>query len=182
MNSARRYLILTTFQHPGPVAGVLKLRGISATVVPTDSGAVIVRDIPVKSFDDWDISELLGGADDTAKIDETADISDQPGEVAAIVSQLSEYGVILLTADLGDDVGTEVGTSGLVSAVRYLSGQRDEEIPGGLILNVLDPLIESLLLGQKDPADVPGAISKMTSEELEQIFREINGDEESDRA
>lgn len=60
MNSARRYIILTTFEHPHIVAAVLSLRGITASVVPTEYGAVVVRDIPVKEFDDWDISELLG--------------------------------------------------------------------------------------------------------------------------
>ncbi|QJC21873.1 hypothetical protein [Arcanobacterium buesumense] len=189
MNSAHRYLILTTFQDPQVVAAILTLRSISAMTLPTDSGVVVMHDIPVKSFDDWDISELLGTVDKVASEDisfvedsDNADISDQPELVAAMLSRLSPYGVVLLTAQLGDDIGAEEGTSGLVSAVRFIDGQRDEDIPAGLLLNVIDPVIELLMLGQTDPATLPGVVAELSVEEVAQILGEQAADEDKDDA
>ncbi|ADH92691.1 hypothetical protein EBF03_04820 [Arcanobacterium haemolyticum] len=176
MNSARRYIILTTFEHPHIVAAVLSLRGITASVVPTEYGAVVVRDIPVKEFDDWDISELLG---ETSGNDDSIEPSDQPELVAALLSELSPYGVVLMVAELGDDVGAEAGTSGIVSGVRYMNGERGEEIPGGLLLNAVDPLVEYLILGEKKPADIEGSVEHLSHKEIAEILGAMNpaGDE-----
>lgn len=53
---------------------------------------------------------------------------------------------MLLTAELGDDVGSESGLSGMVTGVRYLNGKRDEEVQAGILLNMLDPKVESLVI------------------------------------
>ena len=42
----KRYVILTPFDKPEVVAGILALHGIDARVVQTDSGALVVRDLP----------------------------------------------------------------------------------------------------------------------------------------
>ncbi|USR78735.1 hypothetical protein [Arcanobacterium pinnipediorum] len=181
VNSARRYLILTPFNNPKVIAGVAKLRGIEAVVVPTASGVALVRELPVPSFDDWDISELLGESvtQDGAEAEAGSEsLSDNPQRVAALFSELSAYGVVLITADLGDDVGAESGTSGLVNAVRFINGQRSEDIPGGLLLNSLDPMVESLILGQQDPAEVAGAITQISVAEIAEVMREVTEDTE----
>ncbi|MCI5825138.1 MAG: hypothetical protein MR006_00510 [Arcanobacterium sp.] len=68
MSSRKRYVVLTPFAQTEVVAGVAALHGIEADVVATQSGAVLVRDVPVPTFDDWDISELLGvAASDSAE-------------------------------------------------------------------------------------------------------------------
>ncbi|MDD7465162.1 MAG: hypothetical protein PUK59_02845 [Actinomycetaceae bacterium] len=60
MTSRKRYVILTPFAQTEVVAAVAALHEIEADVVATSSGAALVRDVPVPTFDDWDISELLG--------------------------------------------------------------------------------------------------------------------------
>lgn len=182
MTSQRRYLILTPFGEPDVVAGVLKLRGIEADVALTSSGTVIVRDLPVQEFDDWDISELLGAEESATDADGTPDevdldigvgehsaddsgeesetnISDDPDAVAATLSKLSKFGVVLMTAELGEDVGLEAGTSGIVNAVRVLNGKRAGDVPAGLILNSVDPVIEKLILGSVNPADLANRVA-----------------------
>ena len=71
--------------------------------------------------------------------------------VAAVLSKLSRYGVVLIDVDLGSDVGIEEGVSGLTRARRFLDGRAGEEISAGLLLNTVDPLVERVVLGQEDP-------------------------------
>ncbi|QRV01472.1 hypothetical protein JTE88_04995 [Arcanobacterium phocisimile] len=186
MNSARRYLVLTPFNHTKMIAAVSKLRGIEAVAVSTSSGVALVRELPVPEFADWDISELLGsspapeidtldGSGDTPESEPT-ELSDSPELVASLFSELSPYGVVLITADLGDDIGTESGTSGMVNAVRFLNGRRGEDIPAGLLLNSLDPIIEALILGEEKAADLPGAITEMTLAEVEAVMASLSAD------
>lgn len=60
MSNRRRYVIMTPFAKPDVVAGICQIHGADVWVVPSTTGALIVRDLPVKEFDDWDIAELLG--------------------------------------------------------------------------------------------------------------------------
>lgn len=55
---------MTPFAKPDVVAGICQIHGADVWVVPSKTGALIVRDLPVKEFDDWDIAELLGDAPD----------------------------------------------------------------------------------------------------------------------
>lgn len=65
MSTARkRYVILTPFDDPLAVAGVAALHGIAADVASTGAGVVVVHDLPVKEYTDWDIAELLGSSDE----------------------------------------------------------------------------------------------------------------------
>ncbi|MFP7696852.1 hypothetical protein [Trueperella sp. LYQ143] len=75
-------------------------------------------------------------------------------QAACVLSQLSRYGVVLFSADLGDDVGGESGVSGMVRAQRYLAGHSDEEMPAGVLLSVLDPYIEELIIGSAQPEGI----------------------------
>ncbi|MGO1460326.1 MAG: hypothetical protein ACTHWJ_09930 [Flaviflexus sp.] len=60
--NTKRYVILTPFKKADVLAGICKLHGLDVWVVPSKNGAMVVHDMPVPVFDDWDISELLGGA------------------------------------------------------------------------------------------------------------------------
>lgn len=143
--SSRRFVVLTPFGQPDIVAGILRLRGLDARVIATNSGVCVVHDVAVPAFTDWDIAELLGGEPEPAQ-GEPANPADDPDNLAGPLSALSEFGVVLLTAELGDDVGSEAGLSGMVTGVRYLGGLRGEEVQAGILLNTLDPKVESLVI------------------------------------
>ena len=140
--SSRRFVVLTPFGQPDIVAGILRLRGLDARVIATNSGVCVVHDVAVPAFTDWDIAELLGGEPEPAQ-GEPANVADDPDNLAGPLSALSEFGVVLLTAELGDDVGSEAGLSGMVTGVRYLGGLRGEEVQAGILL---DPKVESLVI------------------------------------
>lgn len=153
-----RYVILTPFDNAPALAGVLKLRGVDADVIPTKSGVLVIKDLPQKSFDDWDISELLGDAPGEQRpLDEEA-IENDADTVAAFLSTLSRFGVVQFTANLGEDVGLDSGVSGQVTALRFLNGRKDEEISAGLLINSLDPIVERVILGEVTADDVAEGI------------------------
>lgn len=209
--TSRRYVIVTPFKKVDVLAGICKIHGLDVWVVPSKQGAMIVHDLPVPVFDDWDISELLGGqapaddivpigdeesffdssdmaaagvegpaqdkadaeapaadeaeghseSDDPAEADESAastlSADDKEG-VARALAKLSRAGVILLTSELGEDVGLEEGVSGLVTALVYDSDGNATDTPAGLIVATGEPILEDLLLGSRVPEKVKGAI------------------------
>lgn len=209
--TSRRYVIVTPFKKVDVLAGICKIHGLDVWVVPSKQGAMVVHDLPVPVFDDWDISELLGGqapADDIVPIgdeesffdssdmaaagvegpaQDKADAeapaadeavgpteSDDPEEsdesatstlsaddkegVARALAKLSRAGVILLTSELGEDVGLEEGVSGVVTALVYDSDGNATDTPAGLIVATGEPILEDLLLGSRVPEKVKGAI------------------------
>ncbi|MDP9805599.1 hypothetical protein J2S70_000181 [Trueperella bonasi] len=162
--SKTRYVVLTPFARPEIVAGTLRLRGIEAHVIGTKSGVCVVRDVKKPEFSDWDIAELLGGEPEGQT--ETEDPSDNPDNIAGPLSELSNYGVVLLSAELGDDVGGESGVSGVVTAVRYLSGKRSEEVQAGLLLNAVDLKVEQLIVGDIDLATHAIATADLTIDDV----------------
>ncbi|MDO5723853.1 MAG: hypothetical protein Q4P33_05590 [Flaviflexus sp.] len=88
MSNRRRYVIMTPFAKPDVVAGICQIHGADVWVVPSTTGALIVRDLPVKEFHDWDIAELLG--DDPQALSDTeeapAEVPAEAGEDAASVA------------------------------------------------------------------------------------------------
>ena len=156
----KRYAILTPFDKPEVVAGIAALQKLDVQVVGTKSGALVVRELPIPQYDEWDIRNILG-PDDT-DLDELGEESpsDNAPAVAAFLSRLTKYGVVLIDVDLGEDTGFEAGISGVVRARRFLGGQSGDEIPAGLLLNSLDPLIERIVLGEKSPQDY-GAVHSL---------------------
>ena len=156
----KRYAILTPFDKTEVVAGIAALQKLDVQVVGTKSGALVVRELPIPQYDEWDIRNILG-PDDT-DLDELGEESpsDNAPAVAAFLSRLTKYGVVLIDVDLGEDTGFEAGISGVVRARRFLGGQSGDEIPAGLLLNSLDPLIERIVLGDKSPQDY-GAVHSL---------------------
>ena len=149
----KRYAILTPFDQAEVVAGIAALQKLDVDVVPTKSGALVVRELPVPQYDEWDIRNILGP--DESDFEELGqdNPSDNAPAVAAFFSRLSKFGVVLMDVDLGEDTGFEAGVSGLVRARRYMGGAADEEVPAGLLLNALDPLVERIVLGQTSPEE-----------------------------
>lgn len=156
--STRRYVILTPFAKTSVLAGICKLHGLDVWVVPGE-GAMVVRDLPVKEFDDWDISELLGEAaeKETDQEAEDQEPADNAHEVARQLAQLAREGVVLLQSELGDDVGDEAGVSGQVTAHAYV-GDKVADTPAGLVVATGPQVLEDLLIGAVDPQDVEGAV------------------------
>lgn len=149
----KRYAILTPFDKPEVVAGIAALQKLDVQVVNTSSGALVVRELPVPQYDEWDIRNILGPDDaDLEELDEEHP-SDNAPAVAAFLSRLTKYGVVLIDVDLGEDTGFEPGISGMVRARRFQDGKSGDEIPSGLLLNSLDPIIERIVLGEKSPED-----------------------------
>ena len=230
--TSRRYVIVTPFKKVDVLAGICKIHGLDVWVVPSKQGAMVVHDLPVPVFDDWDISELLGGqapADDIVPIgdeesffdssdmaaagtegpardkadaespaaDETegptesddSEESDESGTstlsaddkegVARALAKLSRAGVILLTSELGEDVGLEEGVSGLVTALVYDSDGNATDTPAGLIVATGEPILEDLLLGSRVPEKVKGAIrsGEIDTTAIERIAGSAKGTE-----
>ena len=48
----KRYVVLTPFDLPEVVAGILALNHIDAAVVMTESGAVVVRELAAPQYDE----------------------------------------------------------------------------------------------------------------------------------
>ena len=216
--NSRRYVIVTPFKKVDVLAGICKIHGLDVWVVPSKQGAMVVHDLPVPVFDDWDISELLGGeqqsddiipiegqeslfdsseaagadpagevsageaAPDSSKADreqpEDSTSADAPAEesddaektgaaalsaddkegVARALAKLSRAGVILLTSELGEDVGLEEGVSGIITALVYDSDGTATETPAGLIVATSEEILEDLLLGNRVPEKIKGAV------------------------
>lgn len=170
----KRYVVLTPFDLPEVVAGILALNHIDAAVVMTESGAVVVRELAAPQYDEWDIRNIVG-PDEFEEDDPEADPSDSAPTVAALLSKLSRFGVVLLDVDLGTDVGIEAGVSGTVRARRFLSGAAGEELSAGALLNILDPLVEKLILGQEKPEDHEAILSsEVTTAMITKMARKRN--------
>ena len=101
-------VVLTPLASADALAAMCAMSDLECTVVPARSGAFAVKEF-VSAHAEWDVSELLGGADT-----EPAEAAD----LASALSRLSRAGVVLLTADLATDVGIESGLSGTITARR----------------------------------------------------------------
>lgn len=143
-------LVLTPVASAPALAGLCAMSDIDVGVVPTSAGAVAVLELPpAEPADDWDITELLGGPD-------TGGAPEEAVELARTLSRLARTGVVLLTAELAEDVGIESGLSGQVTARRYAAGEDSGEVAPGLIIATADQVVEDLLLGRTRPQDAPG--------------------------
>ncbi|KMY23422.1 Uncharacterised protein [Actinobaculum suis] len=165
----KRFVVVTPFANIEAVAGVCLLHGLQVRVIPTESGALITRDVPVPEYDEWDIRNITGPDPE----EETANPSDDGPAVAAMLSQLSPYGCVLVNVTLVDDEeGYDAGISGNVQARRYQNGKAGEEIPSGLMLNALDPQVEKTVLGEDDDPRGTLNTADMTIDDLDMLINE----------
>ena len=75
----------------------------------------------------------------------------EPERAAEVISRLLRNTPVVLL----------VQREGQMTAVRWAGGQQGEEISPVLMLDGAPALVEELLLGQVDPADVPGVVSSV---------------------
>ncbi|WP_243118223.1 hypothetical protein [Actinomyces wuliandei] len=141
-------VVVTPVASAQALAALCAVGNLECVVVPSSSGALAVRQM-VSAHEEWDISELVGGADTEPA---------EAAELAANLSRVSRAGVVLMTADLATDVGIESGLSGTVTARRYVDGAAGEDASAGLLLASMDQVVEDVLLGATAPQDVPGAV------------------------
>lgn len=111
MSSRKRYVVLTPFAQTEVVAAVAALHGITADVVATESGALLVHDLPVPVFDDWDISELLGADDGGAPRDDMPKSAGTGGDSATEGTNAGNSGAESASVDGNSGTGS-TGTSG----------------------------------------------------------------------
>ncbi|MCR6647154.1 MAG: hypothetical protein NVV70_03050 [Cellulomonas sp.] len=69
---------------------------------------------------------------------------------AAISQLLRQLPVVLLTR-----------REGQIAAVRWVNGRHDDDLPAGLVLADAPAVLEDLLLGSADVADVPGVVTSV---------------------
>lgn len=141
-------VVLTPLASADALAAMCAMSDLECTVVPARSGAFAVKEF-VSPHAEWDVSELLGGADT-----EPAEAAD----LASALSRLSRAGVVLLTADLATDVGIESGLSGTITARRYVDGKAGEDAAAGLLLASVDQEVEDVLLGIASADGIEGAL------------------------
>lgn len=142
-------VVITPLASAEALASLCAMSDLECTVVPSSSGAFAVKQF-VSAHAEWDVAELLGGADSEPA---------EAAELAGRLSMLSRAGVILMTADLATDVGIETGLSGTITARRYVSGEAGEDAAAGLLLANLDQVVEDVLLGITEAHEAPGAVS-----------------------
>ena len=141
-------VVLTPILKAEVLAGLCSMAGQDCIVVPTSSGAVAVKEF-VSAHAQWDVSELLGGADSEPT---------EAAELAGTLSRLSRGGSVLMTADLATDIGIESGLSGTIAARHYVNGKAGGEASAGLLLAGVDQVVEDILLGVVKAEEVPGAV------------------------
>ena len=141
-------VVLTPLASAEALASLCAMSDLECTVVPSRSGAFAVKEF-VSAHAEWDVSELLGGADTEPA---------EAAELASALSRLSRAGVVLMTADLATDVGIESGLSGTITARRYTDGEAGEDAAAGLLLASMDQEVEDVLLGVTRAEDIKGAV------------------------
>ena len=141
-------VVLTPLAGADALASLCAMSDLDCTVVPSRSGAFAVKEF-VSAHVEWDVSELLGGADTEPA---------EAAELASALSRLSRAGVVLMTADLATDVGIESGLSGTITARRYTNGRAGEDAAAGLLLASMDQEVEDVLLGVTRAEDIKGAV------------------------
>ena len=141
-------VVLTPLAGADALASLCAMSDLDCTIVPSRSGAFAVKEF-VSAHAEWDVSELLGGADTEPA---------EAAELASALSRLSRAGVVLMTADLATDVGIESGLSGTITARRYTNGRAGEDAAAGLLLASMDQEVEDVLLGVTRAEDIKGAV------------------------
>lgn len=143
-----RYAVLTPFTQANVVAGVCAIARFDVEILPSETGALVLHEMSSLPYDEWDIRNITGP--DQEEIDRLAREggAESGSAVAAYLSRLSRYGVVLFDVVLSKNSGFEEGVSGEVHAWRYLNGKASEELSAGLLLQTLDIRLEQFLLDE----------------------------------
>lgn len=127
-------VVLTPVANPEVLARLMGLVNLTWPVFGTRTGAVAATRLPTD-----EVSQITGQA------------PAQAVQVAKVLSQTSEYGVVLLTSLVGQ--GYE-GATGQIQAARYVAGEQTETLAPGLILAGVEESIERVLFGVTKPDEV----------------------------
>ena len=165
-----RYAILTPFTQANVVVGVCAIARFDVEILSSETGALVLHEMSSLPYDEWDIRNITGP--DQEEIDRLAREGDAESgaAVAAYLSRLSRYGVVLFDVVLAKNSGFEEGVSGEVHARRYLGGKAGEEISAGLLLQNLDIRLEQFLLGEVSLRDLETiSASDMTTSDIARL-------------
>lgn len=136
---------------------------IAVVLTPVADARILARLMGLVKID-WPVFPTRTGASAATilEIDEmTALAGSMPTEavrVAAALSQTSEFGVVLLTSQVGE---SEEGATGQVQAVRFVGGKEVEKLSPGVVLAGADETVDSVVFGLVAPAEVEGALNPL---------------------
>src|SRR5699024_5692214 len=95
----------------------------------------------------------------TLEMDDLAGLTGAPPREAVTVSQVlsrtSEFGVVLLTSQVGQG---KDGANGQIQAWRYVGGKEVETLSPGVVLAGADETVENVIFGQLPPEEAEGAL------------------------
>lgn len=137
-------LILLPLGPASAVAQMLGMYSLARWVVPIGQQTAVWLELEAGSDDEF--NELLG---DDRPIPQECD------RFARALSRMTRLGAVAMVSTLRQIDGEPQGD---VLGRRYVSGEPEQTIPAGLLLNTLDARAEDLLLGRVHPRDLPDAI------------------------
>lgn len=134
---------------------------IAIVLTPVADARILARLMGLVKLD-WPVFATRTGASAAAvlEVDELTALSGsvptEAAKVAAVLSQTSEYGVVLLTSQVGQ---SDEGATGQIQAIRYVAGEEVERLSPGVVLAGADSTVDSVVFGMVAPAAVAGALS-----------------------
>lgn len=129
------------------VARMLGMYGIARWIVPIADQVVLYLELDEDiSSQDAEFESLLG---------ENRPMPEEVDRFSRVMSKLSRFGAVAVVSSLQEEDSTIAGS---IIARRYVNGEPEDQIPGGLLINSIDSRAEDLLLGRTHPSDYPDAI------------------------
>lgn len=133
---------------------------IAMVLTPVADAQVLAKLMGLVKID-WPVFATRTGAvaATTLEIDEMAQLTGSPPpeavKVAQALSRTSEFGVVLLTSQVGRG---KDGATGQIQAVRYVGGKEVEVLSPGVVLAGADETVEKVIFGQVAPEEARGAL------------------------
>lgn len=137
---------LTPIQSADALAAICSLSGLDLTVVPTEIGAVGLSHVELDEAN-WGMALLA---------ESPQDIHPDIDATAAKLSEVTKLPVVVLCALLAPGTDQEPGTTGQVLSGRWTNGSFETDVPAGMVTAVLPLMIENLVMGNVDLAQIKG--------------------------
>jgi hypothetical protein len=140
-------LVLAPLRPASGVARMLGMYGLARWIVPIADQIVLYLELDEgEDSEEAEFESLLG---------EDRPMPEEIDRFARVISKLSKYGAVAVVSNLSEEDSL---ISGSIAARRYVNGEPEDNIPGGLLINSIDSRAEDLLLGRTHPSDYPDAI------------------------
>lgn len=136
--------IVAPFASAQQIASILGVYGIERWIVQLNQQVALWCELDPE--DTTAVEQLLG---------EERPLPEECDTFARILSRLSPIGVIGVVSTLREEDGE---ISGDVRARRYIAGEPEMVISGGLLLNGMEDRVEDLLLGRNHPSDFKDSV------------------------